>query len=255
MSVKSAITADDQYIYQTLKKFKLVDIRDNYIDLIEEARKDKLDYKGFLIKLIQYEEHGKQRRMVERHTKAAGFDSDKTFENYDFAFHSYRYKAKIMELASLEFLNRNENVILIGPPGVGKSHIGAAIGIKACEAGKKVMFTNANDFIEELARQAHQGSLKTFLKRLSRIDLIYLDELGYLKMDKEKESLFFQFIRHRYEKNALLITTNLPLERWGEIFTSPLAATAILDRLVHHSHIVSITGDSYRVKGKPKEGK
>ena len=126
--------------------------------------------------------------------------------------------------------------------------------MKACEAGKKVLFVNAVEFISELAKNAANGTLKTLFKKLARIDLIAIDELGYLKMDKEKESLFFQFIRHRYEKNALIITTNLPFERWGEIFTSQLAATAILDRLVHHSHIVSITGDSYRVKGKPKEG-
>lgn len=255
MSVNSTINAQDQYIYKTLKKFKLVDIRNNLNDLIEEAKKEKLDYKSFLIKLIKYEEQGKQKRMIERHTRTAGFDIDKTIENFDFAFHNYKYKAKVMELASLDFIKQNENVILIGPPGVGKSHIGAAIGIKACEAGKKVMFTNANDFIEELASSVNQGTLRNLLKKLSKIDLIYLDELGYLKMDKEKESLFFQFIRHRYEKNALLITTNLPFERWGEIFTSQLAATAILDRLIHHSHIVSITGDSYRVKGKTRGGK
>lgn len=254
MSVNPMINAEDQYIYKTLKKFKLVDIRNNFNDLIEEAEEEKLDYKGFLIKLIQYEEQGKQSRMVERHIKAAGFDKENTIENYDFAFHSYRHKAKITELATLNFMERNENVILIGPPGVGKSYIGTAVGIKACEAGKRVLFVNANEFIDELADWTHQGNLKSLLRKLSRIDLILLDELGYLKMDKEKESLFFQFIRHRYEKNALIITTNLPLERWGEIFTSQLAATAILDRLVHHSHIVSITGDSYRVKGKSKEG-
>jgi DNA replication protein DnaC len=253
LSVNPMINADDEYIYNTLKKFKMVDIRNNYNDLIKEAEEEKLDYKSFLIKLIQYEDQGKQKRMVERNIKAAGFDKENTLGNYDFAFHSYRHMAKIMELASLNFMDLNENVLLIGPPGVGKSHIGTAIGIKACEAGKRVIFANANEFIDELADWAHEGTLKDILKKLSRIELILLDELGYLKMDKEKESLFFQFIRHRYEKNALIITTNLPLEHWGEIFTSQLAATAILDRLVHHSHIVSITGDSYRVKGKSKE--
>lgn len=255
MSVNPVINEEDQYIYKTLKRFKLVDIRDNYKDLIEEASEEKLDYRQFLIKLLQYEDKGKKERTLERLIKGAGFKCENTIENYDFAFHSYRHKGKIMELASLDFMERSENIILIGPPGVGKSHVATAIGIKACEAGKRVLCVNANEFIDELSNQAHLGRLKNFLKKLSRIDLILLDELGYLKMDKEKESLFFQFIRHRYEKNALIITTNLPLERWGEIFTSQLAATAILDRLVHHSHIVSITGESYRVKGKPREAR
>ena len=151
MSVNPTINAEDQYIYNTLKKFKLVDIRNNYSDLIQEAQEEKLDYKGFLIKLIQYEDQGKQRRMVERHIKSAGFDRKNTIENYDFAFHSFRHMTKIMELATLSFMERNENIILIGPPGVGKSHIGTAIGIKACEAGMKVLFANANEFIDELS--------------------------------------------------------------------------------------------------------
>ena len=253
MNVNPEINTEDRYIFTILKKFKMVDIRNNYDDLIEEAKNEKLDYKEFLIKLLKCEEIGKRKRMIARNIKIAGFNEENTIEAYDFAFHSYRHMAKIQELAKLSFLERNENVLLIGPPGVGKSHIATAIGLKACESGKKVLFANANDFIDELSNQATHGSLKDLLKRFAKIDLILLDELGYLKMDKEKESLFFQFIRHRYEKNALIITTNLPLERWGEIFTSQLAATAILDRLVHHSHIVSITGDSYRVKGNTKE--
>lgn len=252
MSVNLELNSNDQYIYAMLKKFKLVDIRESYFDLINEAKKDQLDYKQFLLLLLQHEEQGKNRRMVARYIKNARFEKENTFDDYDFSFHNYEHMKKIQELSTLSFLERNENVILIGPPGVGKSRIATGIGMKACEAGKKVLFVNAIEFISELATHAIQGTLKLLFKKLARIDLIALDELGYLKMDKEKESLFFQFIRHRYEKNALIITTNLPLDHWDEVFTSQLAATAILDRLVHHSHIVSITGDSYRVKGKTK---
>ena len=120
MSVNPTINEDDQYIYKTLKRLKLVDIWNNYNDLIKEAKEEKLDYKRFLIKLIQYEEQGKQRRMVERYIKAAGFNKENTIENYDFTFHAYRHKTKIMELASLSFMDRNENIIFLGPPGVVK---------------------------------------------------------------------------------------------------------------------------------------
>jgi len=252
LSVNLATDKEEQYIYSMLKQFKLVDIRENYFDLINEAKKDQLDYKQFLLLLLQHEEQGKKRRMVARHIKNAHFEKEQSLDEYDFSFHNYQHMKKIQELSTLDFLERKENVILIGPPGVGKSCIATGLGMKACEAGKKVLFVNAVEFITELATHASRGTLKTLFKKLARIDLIAIDELGYLKMDKEKESLFFQFIRHRYEKNALIITTNLPLDHWDEVFTSQLAATAILDRLVHHSHIVSITGDSYRVKGKKK---
>lgn len=252
MSVNLAMDKEDQYIYSILKQFKLVDIRENYFDLIEEAKKGQLDYKQFLLHILQHEEEGKKRRMIAKLIREAHFEKEQSLDEYDFSFHNFQHMKKIQELSTLEFLDRKENIILIGPPGVGKSCIATGIGMKACEAGKKVLFVNAIEFIAELAAQAAQGRLKLLFKKLARIPLIAIDELGYLKIDKEKESLFFQFIRHRYEKNALIITTNLPLDHWDQVFTSQLAATAILDRLVHHSHIVSITGDSYRVKGKKK---
>jgi DNA replication protein DnaC len=232
-----------------LTKFKLVDIKNNYQVIIDEAAEKNISYKEFLINLIKSEEEGKKERLMERNIRLAHFDNMKTLESFDFGFHEWQYMQKIKELASLSFMNNNENIILIGPPGVGKSHLAVGIGIKACEVGKKVLFTNASDLFDELLRSANTSSLKIKLKRLAKIDLLIIDELAYLKMDKEKESIFFQLIRHRYEKNSLIITTNLPLGKWDEIFTNQLAATAILDRLIHHGHVISITGDSYRVKG------
>lgn len=122
--------------------------------------------------------------------------------------------------------------------------------MEACRAGKKVLFTNANDLLNRLTESMRIGTLKKTLQELQKIPLLIIDELSYLKMDKEKESLFFQVVRQRYEKNSLIITTNLPLGRWDEIFTGKIAAAAILDRLVHYCHILSIAGDSYRVKGE-----
>ena len=131
--------------------------------------------------------------------------------------------------------------------------IATGIGRNACEAGYKVLFVNAKELVDQLYEDMQNGCLKEILKRISKIPLLIIDELSYLKMDKERESLFFQIIRQKYEKSSLIITTNLPMGRWDELFTDKLAATAILDRLVHHCHVISITGDSYRVKGSKTE--
>ena len=147
-------------------------------------------------------------------------------------------------------MDRSENIIIIGPPGVGKSMIATGIGINACNAGKRVLFRNAKDLVDQLYVDMLKGRLKDSLKQLNKVDLLIIDELSYLKMDRERESIFFQIIRQRYEKRSLIITTNLPMGRWDEVFTGQLAATAILDRLVHHCHVISISGDSFRVKGK-----
>lgn len=127
--------------------------------------------------------------------------------------------------------------------------IATGIGINACNNGYKVLFVNAKELIDALKDELLKGTLPEFLKKLAKIELLIIDELSYINMDKEKESLFFQIIRQRYEKSSLIITTNLPIGRWNELFTGQLAATAILDRLLHHCHLISITGDSYRVKG------
>lgn len=144
-------------------------------------------------------------------------------------------------------MDKNEKLVFIGPPGVGKSHLIVAIGLKAYEKGKSVLFVNAIEFVDDLYNAIQAGTLKQKLVKLSKINLIIIDDISYLRIYKKKESIFFQLIRQRYEKSSLIVTTNLPFNRWDEIFTSELAASAILDRLLHHSHVISITGDSYRV--------
>ena len=239
----------DTYIYEKMKQFRLVDMREQYDDLIVEAENDSLSYKDFLIRLLQTEDEGKTNRKHEKLLNKASFDSSKRLSEIDYSFNPSLDKDRIEELGKLHFLERHENVIIIGPPGVGKSMIATGIGINACNQGHSVLFVNAKELIDTLEIELQEGTLQQFLKKLSKIELLIIDELSYINMNKEKESLFFQIIRQRYEKSSLIITTNLPIGRWNELFTGQLAATAILDRLLHHCHLISITGDSYRVKG------
>jgi len=258
LSVNAGIDTDDKYIRSTLKTFKMVDMRYQYNELIKKAIENNLGYKEFLVSLLRAEEKGKKQRRTERNIKAANFEKITTLEDYDYSFHKYQNMQKIKELSTLEFLDKRENIIFIGKTGVGKSHVATGIGLKACEAGKKVLFENALNLINKLSKSTTEGTLKEALAKLAKIDLIIIDELGYLKMDREKESIFFQLVRSRYEKKSIIITSNLKLREWDEVFTSQLAATAILDRLVHHCHIVHMgvedgQDDSYRIKGKRKE--
>ena len=244
-----------EYIEAMMKQFKLVDMREQYRDLILEAESSSMDYESFLIRLLSVEEDGKRSRRTEKLQKEACFESEKRLEDIDYDFNRTLDRDKIAELGRLDFIDASENVIIIGPPGVGKSMIATGIGMNAVSAGYKVLFVNAKDLVDRLYEKMQDGTLRETLEALSKIPLLIVDELSYVKMDRERESLFFQVIRQRYEKNSLIITTNLPMGRWDELFTGKLAATAILDRLVHHCHILSITGDSYRVKGSKQSVK
>lgn len=239
----------EAYIEAKMKQFKLVDMREQYSDLIAEAEMTSMRYMDFLVRLLSVEEEGKNARRYEKLLVNAHFEASTTLRDIDYSFNNTMDRDKIEELGSLRFLNAQENIIIIGPPGVGKSMIATGIGINACNAGRSVLFVNAKELVDKLYNEMTNGTLQEMLDKLSKIDLLIVDELSYIKMDKERESLFFQIIRQRYEKSSLIITTNLPMGKWNELFTGQLAATAILDRLLHHCHVLSITGDSYRVKG------
>ena len=253
MSVKQINYKDKDTIEEMLRSFRLIDIIDNLEDQIKVAVDKNLSHREFLENLLNIERLGKKERLKNRNIKSARFEKIVTLEEFDFSFQKSINMNQIKELGTLKFMEKKENIILIGPNGVGKSHISSAIGLKACEEGKRVLFTTATVLVDDLERAYKENKLKEKFKRLSKIDLLLIDEFSHFQMSKEKESIFFQLIRQRYEKSSLIITTNTPLGSWEDIFTSKLAATAVLDRLVHHSHIISITGDSYRVKGKKGE--
>lgn len=252
---QQAYKTNAEYIESMMKQFKLVDMREQYRDLILEAEDSSMDYETFLVRLLAAEEEGKRGRRADKLRKEACFEAEKRLEDINYSFNQSLDKDKITELGRLDFVDAGENVIIIGPPGVGKSMIATGIGMNAVSAGYKVLFVNAKDLVDRLYEKMQEGTLRETLEALNKIPLLIVDELSYLKMDRERESLFFQVIRQRYEKNSLIITTNLPMGRWDELFTGKLAATAILDRLVHHCHILSITGDSYRVKGSKQSVK
>ena len=248
--MQAGITDDKgKYIEEKMKKFRLVDMRKQYADIIAEAENERMGYADFLIRLLSVEDEGKASRRTEMLVGKAGFESASSLDDINYGFNSSLDREKIESLGKLHFMDGHENIIIIGPPGVGKSMIATGIGRNACTAGKKVLFANAKELVDRLQAEMLGGNLPTMLRRLSRIELLIIDELSYIKMDRERESLFFQVIRQRYEKGSLIITTNLPMGRWDELFTGQLAATAILDRLLHHCHVLSITGESYRVKG------
>lgn len=251
--MKHKINTSPDHIKLLLKQFKLLDIQANYENEINYAIENNLGHREFLARLLEIEAEGKRERNAERNIKAARFEGIKTLEGFDFTFPDKINESKIRDLETLSFINNKENVILIGPPGVGKSHISISLGVLACRNNFKVLFTPAKEFIDDLYKCYLQGNLEGKFKALKKIDLLIIDELGHFQMDKEKESIFFQIVRQRYEKRSLIITTNIPISNWDKIFTSKLAATAILDRLIHHSHVISITGDSYRVKGNKQE--
>ena len=251
--MNSKIYTNNEYIDWALTYLKLQDLKENYENEINFAIENNIGYRNFLLNILKVEEEGRNNRLIDRNMKAARFENFKTIESFDFNFQKSINIDKIKDLHNLSFLNKKENIILIGPPGVGKTHIATSIGINACKNKKKVLFTSAIDLVEKMSIYQKKGDLKKLFKSLSKIDLLIIDEMGHLVLDKEKESMIFQLIRQRYEKNSLIITTNLPLGEWDKIFTSILSATAVLDRLVHHCHVISIPGDSYRVKGKQKE--
>lgn len=239
----------EAYIEAAMRRFKLVDMREQYPDLIAEAESASMGYMDFLVRLLSVEEEGKHIRRQEKLLHNARFESPATLLDIDYGFNDTLDRGKIEELGSLRFIAARENIIVIGPPGVGKSMIATGIGKNACREGRSVLFVNAKELVDKLYDEMINGNLQEVLGKLNKTDLLIIDELSYIKMDRERESLFFQIIRQRYEKSSLIITTNLPIGRWNELFTGQLAATAILDRLLHHCHVLSITGDSYRVKG------
>ena len=213
-----------------------------------DATKTKISYQEYLYKLLQQQIIDRVDRSVNSRIKKTGFPYIESLENYDFSFQPKLDEKLIRELGTLSFLESANNILFVGPPGVGKTHLAVAIGLEATKQRRRVRFITAEELTTELIGAKHSNTLADYLEAISRIELLIIDEIGYLDIAKESASLFFRLISKRYEKSSTIITTNKPFEEWADIFGDEVVASAILDRLLHHSYPFLINGPSYRMK-------
>jgi DNA replication protein DnaC len=218
--------------------------------LADRAREEQWSYERFAEILLGTEVSARESHGGEGRIKAARFPARKTLEEFDFTFQRSVKKQVVEHLGQLDFLHAKQNVILLGPPGTGKTHMAIAVSIRACLAGQRVQFATATEWVARLSEAKRQDNLETELRRLSFIPLLVIDEVGYIPFDPEAASLMFSLVSNRYERASMIVTSNKPFSKWGDIFGDDMAATAMIDRLIHHSEILSLKGDSYRLRGK-----
>ena len=219
--------------------------------VLNEAAKREPTYLDFLDQVLRQEVEAKQRKRIAMGVQIAHFPTVKTLEEFEFKFQPSIDQRLVRELATGRFISSAENVLIFGPPGVGKTHLAIALGRAAVETGHSVLFTSATALLAALAKAETEGQLADRLLFYSKPELLVI-ELGYLPFERRSAHLFFQLVARRYERGSLLITTNQLVTQWGTVFGDEVLAAAILDRLLHHSHTLMIQGDSYRLKQKRK---
>ena len=236
---------------QYLKLNTIEELLDNYLEIAARDSKTTMEVLGYL---FEQEKKHREAIAIDRRMKNAAFPVKKILEEFDFEFQSSIDKKVIEDLATLRFVHNSENVVFLGPPGVGKSHLAIALGIEAVKSGISVYFTNTGNLIERLKTANREGILEKKLRDLMKYKVLIIDEIGYLPFDEEGAHCLFQLISRRYEKSSTILTSNKSYGEWGEIFKDHVIAAAVLDRILHHSTTINIKGESYRLKERKKQG-
>ena len=235
-----------------LKVLKLPTFVRDYKSVAAVCAQERCDYPTFLLRLAERELIDRERRAAERRIRDARFPVVKTIDTFDFKAQPSINQALVRELMSGEYISKRENVLMVGNPGTGKTHLATALGFAACAQGKRVRFTTTTAMVTALLEARESRTLQRSQKQLERLDLLILDELGYVPFSKTGAELLFEVISRAYERTSLIVTTNLPFENWTEVLGSERLTGAMLDRLTHRVHILEANGESFRLRDAKK---
>ena len=231
------------------QRLGLMHVQSDLSETLRRAETESWGHVQFLDRLLEEEIASRESRRIKNALKLAAFPFLKTLDAFDFAFQPSIEKARVMDLAALTFLQRKENVLLLGPPGVGKTHLAIALAVRACQHGASVYFTSLDSMIRALSAADVAGKLAQKLKTFTtKSQLLVIDEVGYLPLNRAEANYLFQVVAARYERSSLILTSNKGVSEWPDLFGDHALATAILDRILHHAHVFSVKGNSYRLR-------